>query len=265
VADIAGQSGYHSGRTNWLIHPDHYTKMVDRTVDPTADPLPASAPASAGNPARPWRLLLIIGILALLAGGLAGYMLRGAQTPRSSSVDVGFARDMSLHHEQAVQMASLIYDRSDNPEIRSLAYDILTTQQGQIGIMSGWLDAWGLPWTSAGPRMAWMGMPTDGLMPGMATPEQMAALRAAHGPAADVLFLQLMIPHHQGGVAMAAAAATQATREPVRLLAQSMVEAQSLEIDYMNELLVARGQAPLPSAPMDGAMDESGGDSHSMP
>jgi len=231
------------------------------TVD-SFDPL-ASEVALSGETraARPWLLLLLVGLAALLLGTLGGYWLRAAQTPAAGSADAGFARDMSLHHEQAVQMASLVYDRSDDPAIRSLAYDILTTQQGQIGIMSGWLDAWGLPWTSAGPRMAWMGMPTEGLMPGMATPEQMAALRAARGQAADILFLQLMIPHHQGGVAMAAAAAQQAKREPVRLLAQSMVEAQTLEIDYMNELLQARGQSPLPAAPM----DDSVGHNHSMP
>lgn len=228
------------------------------SFDPLASEVALSGEARA---ARPWLLLLLVGLAALLLGALGGYWLRAAQTPAAGSADAGFARDMSLHHEQAVQMASLVYDRSDDPAIRSLAYDILTTQQGQIGIMSGWLDAWGLPWTSAGPRMAWMGMPTEGLMPGMATPEQMAALRAARGQAADILFLQLMIPHHQGGVAMAAAAAQQAKREPVRLLAQSMVEAQTLEIDYMNELLQARGQSPLPAAPM----DDSGGHNHSMP
>ena len=214
--------------------------MMDSTTEPTPISdidLDATTPA----PGRPWLVLLLVGLAALLLGLLAGYFLRGAATPAADSVDVGFARDMSLHHEQAVQMASLVYDRSADPAIRSLAFDILTTQQGQIGIMSGWLDAWAVPWTSAGPRMAWMGMPTEGLMPGMATGEQMAALRAAQGKAADALFLQLMIPHHQGGVAMAADAAERAAEEPVRLLAASMVEAQSLEIDYMQELLQAKG------------------------
>ena len=196
-------------------------------------------------PGRNWWPLLLIALAALLLGGLAGYWLGRAPTPATDSVDAGFARDMSLHHEQAVQMAALVYDRSDDPAVRSLAFDILTTQQGQIGIMSGWLDAWGLPWTSAGPRMAWMGMPTEGLMPGMATAEQMDALRAADGEAADSLFLQLMIPHHAGGVSMATEAAVHAEREPVRLLATSMAEAQTSEIAYMNELLVAKGAAPI--------------------
>jgi len=151
-------------------------------MDTALDPLPADAEfgddTAATPPNRLWRLL-VIAVLALAAGALGGYWLGRARVPAADSVDVGFARDMSLHHEQAVVMAGLIYDRTDDPAIRTLAFDILTTQQGQIGIMSGWLDAWGLPWTSSGPRMAWMGMPTEGLMPGMATGEQLAALRAA--------------------------------------------------------------------------------------
>lgn len=230
------------------------------TVD-SFDPL-ASEVALSGETraARPWLLLLLVGLAALLLGALGGYWLRAAQTPAAGSADAGFARDMSLHHEQAVQMASLVYDRSDDPAIRSLAYDILTTQQGQIGIMSGWLDAWGLPWTSAGPRMAWMGMPTEGLMPGMATADQLDALRAADGAAADVLFLQLMIPHHLGGVAMATEAAVHAGQASVRQLATAIAESQTSEIAYMNELLVAKGAAPIDALPAG-----DGGPQHTMP
>lgn len=230
------------------------------TVD-SFDPL-ASEVALSGETraARPWLLLLLVGLAALLLGALGGYWLRAAQTPAAGSADAGFARDMSLHHEQAVQMASLVYDRSDDPAIRSLAYDILTTQQGQIGIMSGWLDAWNQPWTSAGPRMAWMGMPTEGLLPGMATPEQMAALRAATGAEAEVLFLEMMIPHHIAGVEMAEYALDHAGQEPVRLLARGIAEAQLLEVDYMRELLAARGITPPPAGPDTG--DGSGEHDH---
>jgi uncharacterized protein (DUF305 family) len=195
-------------------------------------------------------LPLLLGALMLvfILGGAAGYLFRDSQAPAIDSVDAGFARDMSIHHEQAVQMATLIMDRTDDQAIKSLAYDILTTQQGQIGIMSGWLDVWDLPWTSAGPRMTWMGMSVDGLMPGMATPEQLASLREAHGPAADVIFLELMIPHHRAGVEMAQYALDHAGAAPVRSLAQGIVDAQALEIEYMQELLAAKGQPSLPDA-----------------
>lgn len=193
--------------------------------------------------------LILIAVVMLLAGGLLGFWLGRAPVPAADSVEVGFARDMSVHHEQAVQMAALIYDRTEDEAIRSLAFDILTTQQGQIGIMSGWLDAWELPWTSFGPRMGWMGMPMDGLMPGMATAEQMASLREATGSAADVIFLQLMIPHHRSGIDMAQYAADHARMEPVRLLATGMSTAQDLEIAYMEELLAAKdGEVPSPDA-----------------
>lgn len=195
----------------------------------------------------PYMPLILMAIVMLIVGGLLGFWFGHAQTPAADSIEVGFARDMSIHHEQAVQMAALIYDRSEDKAVRSLAFDILTTQQGQIGIMTGWLDAWGLPLTSMGPRMGWMGMPMDGLMPGMATAEQMASLRAATGVEADTLFLQLMIPHHRSGMEMAQYAADRARIESFRRFTAAMAAAQGLEITYMEELLEAIGAAVPPA------------------
>lgn len=232
---------------------------INNSPDPLSPDLLAPSVDAAHYPERSsFRPVVIaLGLVALLIGGLAGYWICRARVPGNDSVDASFARDMSVHHEQAVQMAALAYDRAEDPAVRSLAFDILTTQQGQIGIMSGWLDAWGRAWTSSGPRMAWMGMPVDGLMPGMATAEQMSALRAAGGEQAEILFLQLMIPHHQGGLDMARHAAGNASQEVVRRLAQGIVDAQSLEIEYMSELLVARGQTPPPPLPAMDMMDMS--------
>jgi uncharacterized protein (DUF305 family) len=187
---------------------------------------------------------LFVAVVVLAAIG--GYVLRSLQTPDADSVDVGFARDMSEHHRQAVEMSRLLYDRTDDEVMRSLAYDIMITQQGQIGIMSGYLNAWGQPITDLGPRMTWMGMSVEGLMPGMATRQQMNTLAAADGVEAEIIFLQLMIPHHISGVDMAQAAADDAQTEMVRNLARGMAEAQDSEIRYMQELLEERGQEPVP-------------------
>lgn len=116
-------------------------------------------------------------------------------------------------------MSALLYDRTEDEIMRILAYDILTAQQAQIGIMSGWLDVWGYRWSSVGPKMEWMGMSVEGLMPGMATREELNRLAAANGIDADAIFIQLMIPHHRSGVAMAEAAVAQAKTEIVRILA----------------------------------------------
>ena len=156
-----------------------------------------------------------INLPALLIWAAVGIMLavlaywlgtRQAGGPGAGSAEVGFTRDMRTHHAQAVDMAVLIRDRSSDPDIRQLALDILLTQQAQIGQMQGWLNVWGYPIVSTQPAMGWMGMPTTGLMPGMATPEQLNQLRGIGGVEAEQLFLTLMITHHRSGVVMGQAA-----------------------------------------------------------
>ncbi|MPZ29304.1 MAG: DUF305 domain-containing protein [Micromonosporaceae bacterium] len=159
--------------------------------------------------------------------------------PGERSAEAGFARDMAVHHAQAVEMAELVRDRTDNPAVRTLAVDITLTQQAQIGRMQGWLDSWGLPMSGGRPPMAWMGMPTDGPMPGMATRQQLNELADLAGPAADRRFLQLMIDHHRAGVAMAEAVLEHTRRPEVRRLAKAMVASQTSEIAAMQDLLDA--------------------------
>lgn len=84
-------------------------------------------------------------------------------------------------------------------------------------------------------------MPTTGLMPGMATAEELETLRAAEGPAAEGLFLQLMIRHHAAGVAMAQAILERDPPPAVGSLAQSIVASQQTEIAYMQDLLEQKG------------------------
>jgi uncharacterized protein (DUF305 family) len=96
-------------------------------------------------------------------------MLLTSVPPGNDSAEAGFARDMIVHHAQAVQMAEIIRDKTNSDDMRLLAADISLTQQAQVGIMQGWLEVWGLPITGEEPAMAWMGHPIDGLMPGMAT------------------------------------------------------------------------------------------------
>jgi uncharacterized protein (DUF305 family) len=49
-----------------------------------------------------------------------------------------------------------------------------------------------------------------------------------------------MIAHHKGGVEMAKAVLARTKRPEVRALAQAMVNAQSAEIDALNDLLAKR-------------------------
>src|SRR5687768_13678004 len=103
--------------------------------------------AASDTDERPWRARLIMGALALvlLALGFAGGLLVPRfTTPADDSADAGFARDMSQHHAQAVEMAMAAFDRSTDTELRTMGYDITTSQQYQIGQMQTWLQEWRL-------------------------------------------------------------------------------------------------------------------------
>jgi uncharacterized protein (DUF305 family) len=169
-------------------------------------------------------------------------------------VDAGFSRDMARHHLQGVEMANLALERSDDPAVRGLAFDISETQNNQTGRMHGWLSLWGLPPTGGEP-MTWMGdgghgghsTGEGGLMPGMATEAELAELRSLSGTAFDVEFLRLMIRHHQGGFDMAEYAAEHASVPAVARLAGTIAETQSAEVGTMTDMLAARGGTPLPA------------------
>lgn len=209
-------------------------------------------------------LLVLVGACVLAAAlgvGAALAFTGGSDSPGDDSPEAGFARDMQVHHAQAVEMATIIRDQTSDRTIRTLAYDILTSQQQQIGQMYAWLRGWGLSQTSDRTPMVWMagmhhdGMPDDGhgmamsllpdgRMPGMASATELEELRTQDGQAAEIQFLQLMIVHHRAGVMMAQAALDLCEDELVLELARGMAAAQTAEIRTMNDLLADRATVP---------------------
>jgi len=227
--------------------------------------------APAGRPGRRWswrweQLLVVLaaGLIVVLAAGIVGHTLAGPAAPGNDSAEAGFARDMIDHHAQAVEMATIIEARTHDSAVRYLAVDIALGQTNQIGQLQGWLASWKLPVGRTGPPMSWMNhtdmngmsgmsagghtgsmrLSADGLMPGMATTAQINQLRTKPPAAADVLFLQLMIRHHQAGVAMASTALDLTDNPTVQALARSIVASQQSEIRQMTGMLTQRGAHP---------------------
>ncbi|WP_328909839.1 DUF305 domain-containing protein [Streptomyces sp. NBC_00234] len=201
----------------------------------------------------------------------AGGRADAPAVPSAGSADAGFARDMAVHHQQAVEMSFIVRDRTRDEDVRRLAYDIANTQANQRGMLLGWLELWELPKTAPDgqPPMHWMAgghgghdghdmggtAGTEGsgftahdgaLMPGMATRTELDRLRAADGRQAEILYLQLMTDHHEGGVDMARGCAGLCTVGVEKRLAQGMVDAQRSELDLMADMLKARGAKPRP-------------------
>ncbi|MEJ8634631.1 DUF305 domain-containing protein [Streptomyces sp. NPDC006475] len=210
-----------------------------------------------------WAAVVAV-VLALLFAGAATVASAGggdsatAATPTADSADAGFARDMAVHHQQAVEMSFIVRDGTQDDEVRRLAYDIANTQANQRGMMLGWLDLWGLPKVAADSEpMAWMAGDAKGghgghggtghqaedgsLMPGMATKADVERLDKAVGKQAEIEYLQLMIVHHNGGISMAKGCVERCSVDTERDLAAGMVAAQESEVALMVDLLHKRG------------------------
>jgi uncharacterized protein (DUF305 family) len=208
--------------------------------------------------------LVVVAAVAFSAGRLSTLV---DPTPTDTSAEAGFARDMQVHHHQGVELAMIVRDLTDDPDVRLLAYDIATTQAQQAGQLYGWLRVWGLSQAGSEPSMTWMTRPAsedghtehddgsgsgdgsgDGSaahepgdrMPGLATPEQIDELEASAGVEAERRFLELMIAHHRGAVEMADAALARSSNGVVVPFAQSVAKSQAAEIALMEEMLRTR-------------------------
>ncbi|GAA4956436.1 DUF305 domain-containing protein [Actinoplanes utahensis] len=183
----------------------------------------------------------LVALVTLAVGLAVGFLATRPSHPGDDSAEAGFLRDMATHHGQAVDMGMIAYANATLPEVRSLGLDIGLTQHGQVNIMQTWLREWGLNPNGSRPPMAWMpdGEESlqDGLMPGMATQEQMEELRRADGKQVDILFLTLMRQHHLGGIHMAQEIVEISDDDDVKWLAQTMVETQQSEMNVLADLL----------------------------
>lgn len=117
---------------------------------------------------------------------------------QATEADVKFMQGMIGHHAQAIEMTALLATRTESEDMRKLARRIELSQADEIKMMQAWLRAHGQEVPSEHDHHMHPGM----LMPGMLTPEQMAELAAARGPAFDRLFLKYMIRHHDGALVM---------------------------------------------------------------
>ncbi len=158
--------------------------------------------------------------------------------------DVRFMQDMIPHHRQAIEMAELVAERTNRPEIVDVAGRINASQGDEIAFMQDWLRSRGEPVPDP---QAYAGMHTSHAMAGMASPEQMAELAASQGAAFDRLFLTLMITHHEGALTMVEELIEQpgSAYDPVLFeFTTDVSNDQAVEIERMHAILVTLSDDP---------------------
>jgi len=204
-----------------------------------------------------------VGAIALAGTGVGEEAPLEAATPRATapafptSEDHCYIENMLVHHEQALELSSLVLDAADVRErTRALADFIAVDQATEIDTMRAWQEAWGRA-VSAGPPASsghgahgaaavgeipsGCGEHTHTQMGGMASPDQLSALSAAEGAAADRLFLELMIVHHEGALEMATRAVIDGSNAFVKSSGKHVLVEQEREIVAMSALLAELG------------------------
>ncbi|MCA6573349.1 MAG: DUF305 domain-containing protein [Pseudanabaena sp. M57BS1SP1A06MG] len=155
--------------------------------------------------------------------------------PADANFDLRFIDGMIPHHQGAVAMAKEAQQKSERPEIKKLADEIIKAQTKEIAELQTWRKQW---YASAGnkpmaydAKMGRMMEMSQDQMSGMMMSQDLGAKDADF----DLRFINAMIPHHEGAVTMAQNAATKSTRPEIKKLAQDIISSQQAEIKQMQQ------------------------------
>ncbi|MGL4736095.1 MAG: DUF305 domain-containing protein [Cellulosilyticaceae bacterium] len=156
------------------------------------------------------------------------------KAPITGNATLDFLYEMIPHHEAAIGMSKNILKYTDNAELKTLAQKIITAQEQEVGVMKG--------------LIAKLQQSSD-----LAKDDDTEYIKAYHAIMAEmdkgmsaqpnssnvnVLFLEEMIPHHKGAIAMAENILLYTTNPAVHKLAQQIVQTQKDQLPEMEQLLI---------------------------
>ena len=198
------------------------------------------------------RILIAMGVVgavavaAVLFIAAARWALADNDPEPYGNADIGFLQDMIDHHQQALLISATYLAGNPDGDAAPYAREVIMFQEREIERMGAWLaDAGVTRGTADRDAMAWMGMPTPvAAMPGMQDPATVEQLATATGPAADIMFFEMMSEHHLGGAHMADAAASGARRSDIRLFAEKMSYNQRIEVVEYDQAMERLGLTP---------------------
>lgn len=155
--------------------------------------------------------------------------MKSSPNAAAQPYDLQFIDTMILHHQGAVDMAKIALSKSTNEELKGFAKKIIDDQEEEIGRMKEWRAKW-FPDKPAAVNLEMPGM-ADSMK--MMTGEGMKRMESATGRDFDVMFLDMMTPHHADAVTMAKDALTKAEHAELKTLANQIIKAQEAEIRMM--------------------------------
>jgi len=202
----------------------------------------------------PLRWLLLAGAV-IAAALIAGCGSSSPSTPKANAADKAFVAEMVPHHKLAVQMAQMAQTQGQHPQIKTLAGNIIDSQNGEIDEMTKLAPTIGatIDNQATGQMTPAMGQNAQALgmsMDAMGMSMNMAQLRGAKP--FDRAFIDMMTPHHQGAIAMAQAELAKGQDPQLRNLATSIIADQTREVAQMSSWRITWYGGPVPPGAMHG-------------
>jgi uncharacterized protein (DUF305 family) len=155
--------------------------------------------------------------------------MKSSPNAAAQAYDLQFLDTMSHHHQGAVDMAKVAVEKAQHPELKAFAQKIIADQNKEIAQMKDWREKW-----FAGKPMA-MNMEMPGMNDSMKMMmgDGMKKMEAATGNDFDLMFLDMMTPHHAGAITMSKEALSKAEHPEIKTLANQIIKAQEAEIKMM--------------------------------
>jgi uncharacterized protein (DUF305 family) len=152
-----------------------------------------------------------------------------------NSIDATFIEGMIPHHEGAIKMANLGLLKAKTDEVKNLSKNIISSQQVEINDMKMWYKEW---FGKNAPASSSAFAPTEG-------GHDMMHMDSMSGDVAkletstefDKDFVRQMIPHHEMAIMMAQITLRTTARSEMRILAQSIIDSQTMEVEQMRSWL----------------------------
>lgn len=218
----------------WVALAIHLSSAAAYPLFPLAYGWLAGARLRGTRSARLWGIGLGFAVAAmavLFALGRSGHevALPGFEV-RAGGGDAMFLRRMTAHQQVGLRLARMGATRAIHPELRTVAELVAAERVGELAIMGSWWKAW-----------------IGGAVPPMEEdeyrdmefppPELIDSLRAAPDSTFDLLFLDMMIRHHEAAVAVSDEALERPGDPRIDLLALSMRHSRSGQTERMRRLV----------------------------
>jgi uncharacterized protein (DUF305 family) len=144
-----------------------------------------------------------------------------------NAADVSFAEAVLAQDQQAVELATLVPDRSTSPNVVAAATNSTATRRSEISILKVLLVQWSVNQDSSSANTA----------RGMIDPATLAKLRSLRGGAFESLWIHSMLGLSQAGLDMATTEITGGKNEDAVGFARQVGDARRTEIALLNKTL----------------------------